>query len=141
MSGEFLPRKYRYLPDRLPRAENVQDLFFALSLKLEHFHPTREYDVKPNGFIALKKDGISSLEYLVHSDFGQASILRAWKTLEKRDGHEPIDWVHGYGKYPFSDPKSSPIRALSIFCATSSGSKSMISYHYSPRRKNARILI
>jgi hypothetical protein len=79
----MLTRKNGHFAERFPWPEKVEDLFLALSGKLEYFDPAGNHHIEPISVLPFREDGLSSSEYLIRYDHGEVFELGRRKTLEE----------------------------------------------------------
>ena len=91
---ESLARKYRNLPEGLPRAEEVEDLLLPVGGDLEDLHPARDDHVKPRPLVAFGEDPLPLPGRTPHADPGQRLVLRLRKAREKGDAGKLFDHIY-----------------------------------------------
>ncbi len=85
----------RDLPERLSRAEDVQDLFFSLKLHFIDLHPTVHNHVETVRPVALEKDNLTTFENLSNGYFRYLVKLFIRKTGEENTlGNNFLFFIH-----------------------------------------------
>ena len=86
--------KHRHLPHWLTRPENMENVFFAHGVHLEHLYLPAADDVKTIGFVAFKKNRFPFSEMLLENQSRNRFNFLCRQTFKKRGRFNNLFFFH-----------------------------------------------